>query len=316
MPVALDDFIEQKECIYKDDHYCVRNNGAIMRSARDGKRVRKNDSQWTFGKPNDKTGYMEMSSEGVHRIIATAFHGPAPSKDHVADHIDTNKRNNRPENLRWVTRLENILLNPITAKRIALVCGSVEAFLADPSKYRSRFRDPNIKWMQTVSVEQAKACRDNLIAWALSDNHAVAGKPVDEWIFWERRGSFIAPAQPKPTPSATANAIQKEWQHPTEFPFCPQEPQDWPLYAYRQKLVHGKVFSLNEHVTTTVYDFALSDDRNVLWILTKSAKENPVKTWLLLQVTYENEMFVHTSLGTYLDQDGAEKQFAIARGIE
>ena len=50
--------------------------------------------------------------------MATAFHGEPPTKEHVVDHIDTNKQNNRPENLRWVTRLENILLNPITAKRI------------------------------------------------------------------------------------------------------------------------------------------------------------------------------------------------------
>ncbi|MBD8489191.1 HNH endonuclease [Echinicola sp. CAU 1574] len=61
---------------------------------------------------------MYHSSETVHRIVVTAFHGVQPSESHVIDHIDTNKRNNRLENLRWVTRLENILLNPITLSRI------------------------------------------------------------------------------------------------------------------------------------------------------------------------------------------------------
>ena len=45
----------------------------------------------------------------VHRIVATAFHGEQPSEKHIVDHIDTNRRNNRAENLRWITRLDNLL---------------------------------------------------------------------------------------------------------------------------------------------------------------------------------------------------------------
>ncbi|WP_294143305.1 HNH endonuclease signature motif containing protein [uncultured Sanguibacteroides sp.] len=33
---------------------------------------------------------------------------------YVVDHIDTNRQNNRIENLRWLTKLENVLLNPIS----------------------------------------------------------------------------------------------------------------------------------------------------------------------------------------------------------
>ena len=154
--VNINDFKREAECIYKDERYSVRDNGAVLRHPRDGKRPRPTDDQWTFGKPNDKTGYMEIASVRVHRIVASAFHGEPPTKEHVVDHIDTNKRNNRPENLRWVTRLENVLLNPITAKRIAFVCGSVEAFLADPAKYRHLFSEPYEQWMQTVSAEEAQ----------------------------------------------------------------------------------------------------------------------------------------------------------------
>ena len=52
--------------------------------------------------------------------------------DYVVDHIDTNRRNNRAENLRWVTRLDNILLNPITCARIVQAFGSLEAFFENP----------------------------------------------------------------------------------------------------------------------------------------------------------------------------------------
>ena len=57
----------------------------------------------------------------VHQIVATAFHGSPEDQNMVIDHIDTNRCNNRPENLRWVTRLENVLNNPVTRKRITLL---------------------------------------------------------------------------------------------------------------------------------------------------------------------------------------------------
>lgn len=126
--ISLNDFKLQNECIYKDEKYSVRDNGAVLRYPPDKKRRRSIDNNWTFGKLNIKTGYLEIASVRIHRIVATAFLGEAPTKEHVVDHIDTNKQNNRPENLRWVTRLENILLNPITARRIELVCGSFEIF--------------------------------------------------------------------------------------------------------------------------------------------------------------------------------------------
>ena len=88
---------------------------------------------------------MTTSGHKVHRIVATAFHGEQPSKGHIVDHIDTNRRNNRPENLRLVTRLENILLNSITAKRVEHLYGSIEEFLADPRHPRNGALAPNFE---------------------------------------------------------------------------------------------------------------------------------------------------------------------------
>lgn len=44
----------------------------------------------------------------VHRLVCEAFHGPAPSPDHVAAHWNDVGDDNRPENLRWATQAENV----------------------------------------------------------------------------------------------------------------------------------------------------------------------------------------------------------------
>jgi hypothetical protein len=68
----------------------------------------------TFGSPgSDK--YMRIqitkgkSSIMAHRIICTAYHGEPPTDKHVVNHKDSNRQNNKPENLEWVTQQENII---------------------------------------------------------------------------------------------------------------------------------------------------------------------------------------------------------------
>lgn len=52
----------------------------------------------------------------VHRMVAEAFI-PNPNKYSCVDHIDTNRLNNTPENLRWCTHSMNSM-NPITNERM------------------------------------------------------------------------------------------------------------------------------------------------------------------------------------------------------
>ena len=52
----------------------------------------------------------------VHRLVAEAFIPNIDNKPHI-DHINTVRDDNRVENLRWVTHLEN-QRNPITNKRL------------------------------------------------------------------------------------------------------------------------------------------------------------------------------------------------------
>lgn len=64
-------------------------------------------------KPN-KCGYIVLCRKFVHRIVYELFVGKIP-EGYEIDHIDTNRSNNRLDNLRCVTRKENNN-NPLTKK--------------------------------------------------------------------------------------------------------------------------------------------------------------------------------------------------------
>src|SRR5437868_3186149 len=115
--VDVNHFTHERDCIYKDESYSVRDNGAVLRHQRSEKRIRPYDNKWTFGQENSSNPYLHIANVRIHRIVATAFHGEPPDPQYVVDHIDTNCRNNRPENLRWLTRLDNALKNPVTRKK-------------------------------------------------------------------------------------------------------------------------------------------------------------------------------------------------------
>lgn len=311
----LNGFKKECECVYKDERYFVRDNGAVLRFPLDIGRPRPTDNKWTFGKLNSKTGYLEIASVRIHRIVATAFHGEPPTKEHVVDHIDTNKQNNRPDNLRWVTRLENILLNPITAKRIELVCGSIEAFLADPSKFRDKFQEPNYEWMCTVNIQEAQASKERLLAWAESDK-PLQGGTLGEWIYKRTLPKVQIVTVPEFTNSLTQNAKQKNWKTPTEFPCCPKEIGSNPIISYVANLKTENIFSQNQYLKSIIESFAISKDENVLWVMCRSIDDSAIKPFSLAEVTYENEVFIHKSLGSFFDKDGAEKQFTLVQGLE
>jgi hypothetical protein len=309
--VMLDSFNRQLTCSYDQEQYSVRDNGAVLRHSPKGKRQRPTDNCWTFGKPNNKTGYMEIASVRVHRIIATAFHGDPPTREHVVDHIDTNRRNNRPENLRWLTKLENALLNPITLKRIEFICGSVEAFLENPSLLRHGALDRNFEWMRTVSAEEAKACKERMYVWAKSDKNPSGGS-LGEWVYKPLENQHDATDL---VISKTPGAVQLNWRIPSEFPHCPESIKGMSLFSYAENLKPGNIFSQNHILTSTVLKTAISSDQTSFWILCENTA-NSIKPWSLAKVTLENSTYVHESLGSFFTVEGAEKQFCIAQGLE
>lgn len=313
--ITVEGYNKQIDFVYKDERYSVRDNGAVFRYTPEKKQPRPTDNKWTFGKLNIKTGYLEIASVRIHRIIATAYYGKPPTKEHVVDHIDTNKQNNRPENLRWVTRLENILLNPITAKRIALICGSVEAFLADPKKFRDKFQEPNFKWMQTVSAEEAQTSKEKLLEWANSEKRS-SGMILDDWIFKTGRTSFEVQETLEMVKSETPNAVQLNWTTLSSFPCCPNKITEKPIFSYKSILKIGKTFSRNKYSNWVIAEYAISKDEDKLWVICSATDPTAIKPWSFVQVTFRNNLFVHENLGSFFKQNGAKKYFILAQGLE
>ena len=351
--ISVDDYFKEvRECNYKGEHYSVRDNGAVMRYPRAGRRVTKNDNVWTFGKANPN-GYNCIAGVQVHRIVAVAFHGEPPTPQHIVDHIDTNRQNNRPENLRWVTKLENILGNDITRAKIIFLCGSIEAFLKDPSMLRGyESLDTNFSWMRAVSPEEAKISRERLTQWVKSSSVSKGGL-TGEWIFEAtrlkinksaRRTKRTSETSPPKTvraeeiirmsqsvrlpeqhekievsheyPSLTPNVVQVYWKTPTEFPLCPQENEKNPLTEYKTRLTPGSVFCHNEYTNSLVIDSALVDSSSALFVMCKSSDDEALKPWSLAKITYRDGKYYHESIQTYFYEDGAKKYFTLAQGKE
>lgn len=316
--ISLDQYGREVPCIYREENYAVRDNGAICRQQRPNMRRRPHDGRWTFGTPCNHAGYMKISTEAVHRIVATGFHGCAPSKSHVVDHIDTNRRNNRPENLRWVTRLENILLNPITSRRITDAYGSIEAFLADPTKPSNGPLESNFEWMRTVSSDEAQSSLERMLAWARREEQD-PNESLGSWV--QRRGSLNAEMQMArenasgTKPSLTEGAAQRKWQVPTEFPRCPGPGSQSDLQTYAAHLSPGEVFSRNQYGDVLVEAKGWTPDGSGLLVMSQMPK-GAQKPWALAQVTLEDAVFVHANCGSFFTEDGAQKYFTLAQGLE
>lgn len=333
--------LEVRECDYKGEHYSAREDGMIMRHAKQDMRKRKLDDVWTYGKVDASNGYMFISMARVHIIVATAFHGAHDSKIYVVDHIDTNRQNNRPDNLRWLTRLENALLNPITRKKIELICGSVEAFLANPQLlWGHETEDKNFGWMKTVTKEEAQNCLANWSNWAKTvnpdPNYKKSEHQIGDWIFDnpfmnkvpDGKGGYdeirhSAPEiddlqikqsdnhpfeekKPMITQSLTPNAVQVDWKYPVAFPCCPQEFVGNPLETYMANLEEGKVFSTNNYGNSIILSFGLPQS-DCLWVMCSISIG--FKSHAITKITFKDGLFYHENMGAYDIGDDPESIF-------
>jgi hypothetical protein len=305
----MDAFTEEREVEYKGEHYFVRDNGAVCRRHQPRKRSRPLDKAWTFGRQSALTGYMYIAGVPVHRIVCSAFGGAPADPALVVDHIDTNRANNRPENLRWVSRLENVLLNPISSRRIELVYGSIEEFFNNPSKVQTDQHFPDITWMRTVSREEAAAARQRLEDWAKSGT-LLRGGAIGPWLY-HSTSTIIPPSRRKITESLTPSAAQVDWRVPTEFPYCPLQVNENGLEEYEAGLAFGKVFGENPYYQSLVVQHCIAGDGLV--VLTH-LPDNPIKHWAVAHVSVEDELYYHRSEATYFSLQGALKRYCELTG--
>lgn len=336
----IDEYILERTCTYKGETYRVRDNGAVFRQPRPDGKPRKYDGRWTFGEKNETSGYMYIGQHRVHIIVATAFLGENDSKVYVVDHIDANRCNNRAENLRWLTRLENALLNEDTCRKITYLCGGdIMKFINNPSCLRDLASDPDVNWMRTVSAEEAKAAwarvqamnakpQTHLLPKEHVENEELKRQEQAEAMEWYRTQNndwrFTAPKQPiyhTPDPVFTKalypeTALQKDWKTPTEFLCCPKESTETPLQDYFNNLAIGKLFSRNKYTEHIVFDFALMNNDKTLIIATKDTNANAIKPFGLLKIYHSGIQFIHESISTYFEENGIRKYFTIEQGLE
>lgn len=321
--VGLDDFCSEKECVYKEEHYSVRDNGAVCRHVRNGMRKRPLDNQWTFGKGNKNNPYLLVANIRVHRIVATAFHGEPSDPNYVVDHIDSNCRNNRPENLRWLTRLENALKNPATRKKIEYHCGSIEAFLKNPSILNNLQDDPNFVWMRRVTTEEAQNCMDRMTLWVNKRTAQTSSSSIGYKKSFEKR--VFQPLQkweaglagePGLDFALTRWCGQYMWGADVYFPCCPKSFGNDPLNDYYKNLKEGDVFAYNdedEFPKLTVSKSEFLEENSSILVMCERADNN----WAIVGITLNEKLhFIHFNIGSYSEINGVEEAFISKKSLK
>lgn len=353
MEATTNVYPREKTCVYNGRKYHVRNDGAVYRRAKEDGVIHKWDEKWTFGRFDTHSGYMLIGSERVHRIVCWAFHGAPVGDRNIADHIDTNRCNNRPENLRWVTKLENALNNQVTRAKIEVICGSIEAFLENPSLlYGHESENPNFGWMRAVSKEEGEHSLKRWSEWASKpiEERIPQGKGVGEWIYEEDKP--IVAQKPSGSPhyagpyyswtehkavieednrrrydeiygckkSLTPGAKQLNWKYPSEFLLCPVEGQERSLQTYINNLVAGQMLFRSQYENgDAVYRVGFNEINKSVIVITYNQKiqaQGYGKPWFVCRITLQDGYFVHEDLGRYYDPKGGEREFTLAMGEE
>lgn len=298
----LDQYNREVELEFEGEEYLVRDNGAVYRIHRTSRRRSRCDEAWTFGRFGRTTGYRYIGSKAVHRIVAVAYHGKPPSPRHVVDHIDANKGNNRADNLRWISKLENLIRHPSTRKQIVDAYGSLDKYFENPVAPTKSHQD--VGWLGTFSKAEIEKSRDQLLLWAESDGLPKDGNLANR-VYGTRQPTPPIPEAERDRESLNPMAVQRRWKTPTEFPCCPNALGTDPLAEYFHNMRAGVVFSRNRYGESVVEMVAQGEA--FLSVLTASKQEDSVKPWAVAKVTVENGKFIHESVGSFFELNGAKK---------
>ena len=345
-------FDREMRCEYKGHVYRVRDNGAVMRLPKEGGRTSPADNVWTFGTKSLKNGYMIFTGDvRVHQVVCTAFHGPAPEPHMVVDHINGNRCDNRPENLRWITREGNTFDNPVTAKKMAYRFGSVDTareLLRDNPEAFRRVLDEQAAdtgWMRPSSKAEAANLEKRNERWVQhGQTGPTPGCTAGDWMFTDPIFSEEETAEAKDATrgmeqylpssrnsrasmndvrfvdeyalkeSLTPGASQLNWKTPTAFPLCPVRGERT-LAAYLENLKPGARFSENRYGTGSLVEEAgYNAAEDVLYVLGRLIDNaNPLA---LCRISFKGGEFIHENIRSYESEIGGHKYFALAMGQE
>lgn len=276
MDTMIDNFCEIKECVYRGEYYSVRDNGSVMRHPKDVNHPRPLDNTWTFGEKDENNGYMFIDAVSIHEIVASAFYGNHENQNMMVEHKDGDKCNNRVESLHWVTQIENL----------------GDLFYYDPSNHDIKYSTEELGMKLLLEGRNYKYSDSDIeINNKISNN--INCLDVKD--------------------SLTKNALQLNWNVPSEFPNTPENVTDIPLRDYMRNLKEGSIFCKNNLYQSVVYKYNLNKDSSALIVLTKS---DGIKKYALAKITYENGKFIHGNEGSFFTEEGGLKYFTIAIGEE
>ena len=93
-----------------------------------------------------------------------------------------------------------------------------------------------------------------------------------------------------------------------------------PIADYYTKLVIGADYNSTlyygdsvPNIQTTI-DKAYIDCKNIILVL--SMNEAGIKPYALSKIYIEDGKFIHESMGTFFEEQGARKQFTLAQGLD
>lgn len=95
---------------------------------------------------------------------------------------------------------------------------------------------------------------------------------------------------------------------------CPTEVTLENLVKYYESLSVGDVFVRNRYGENKIVYKALTEDKKNMFIITDLS--SPIKNYALAKVYIEDGLYVHESMGTFFEEQGALKRFTLAQGLE
>ncbi|HAU2341016.1 TPA: hypothetical protein JBK96_16285 [Legionella pneumophila] len=113
----------------------------------------------------------------------------------------------------------------------------------------------------------------------------------------------------------TKHCMQSGWSSKYNFPCCPKEIEENSLETYFNNLKVGSVFAFNDHSPNLII-LKVAQGENNSSILVMCEREGTLCEWEgflpwgIIEITFENKLFVHSNLGSYFEKNDADKHFA------
>ncbi|MDP3269872.1 MAG: hypothetical protein Q8M40_12620 [Legionella sp.] len=119
----------------------------------------------------------------------------------------------------------------------------------------------------------------------------------------------------------TKKCTQSGWAANYYFPCCPQEIGICSLEAYFKNLKIGAVFAYSDDSPKLIIlEFVRGKDSSSIFVMCEReghlCEREGYKPWVIIEITFVNELLDHSNLGSYFEKEDVDKEFCIKQGLE